>query len=57
MNDAKYITLTDLDQYGLRLDDMRERCPWATEYTALDGRSCWLAADLERLIGERGGAE
>jgi len=52
MNDAKYATLDDLEAIGLAAADVDERCPWAVEYTALDGKPFWLRADLEDLLSD-----
>jgi hypothetical protein len=32
-----YITATEVADHGLTPEDVRRRCPWAVEYTALDG--------------------
>jgi hypothetical protein len=45
-----YVHATDLADYGLTPEDVRRRCPWATEYTALDGAPCWLREDVESLL-------
>jgi hypothetical protein len=52
-----YLTAADLRPYGLAPADVRRRYPWAVEYVALDGRPCWLAADLATLLGQGGGAQ
>ena len=38
--------LTEED-LGLDRDGVRKLHPWAVRYTALDGRPCWIAVDLE----------
>jgi hypothetical protein len=52
-----YFTAGDLRPYGLAPADVRRRCPWATEYAALDGQPCWHAGDLATLLDKAGGAE
>jgi hypothetical protein len=49
------LTAADLAGYGLTPDDVRRRCPWAVEYTALDGSPCWRREDLADLLDEEGG--
>jgi hypothetical protein len=44
-------SLEDLIAHGIRVADVRRRCPHAVQYTALRGDSCWLAADLTELFG------
>lgn len=45
------VTRYDLAAHGLTPDDVRRRCPTATEYASLDGEPCWLADDLTELMG------
>ena len=47
-----YVTEDDLDALGLTPVDVRARCPWATEYVALDGGPCWALEDLAELLGD-----
>lgn len=49
---SQYVTLTDLEDGGLTQADVRERCPWAVEYTDLDGRPFWLHEELASLLGD-----
>ena len=56
-NIPAYVTAGDLAPYGLTPADVRRRCPWAVEYTALDGSPCWLAEDLAPLLDQAGGAQ
>jgi hypothetical protein len=51
----KYVTAAELADFGLTPEDVRRRCPWAVEYTALDGSPCWLREDLAILLDEEGG--
>jgi hypothetical protein len=45
-----YVTLHELEAAGWSPADVRERCPWATEYADLVGRPCWLRDELARLL-------
>jgi hypothetical protein len=51
---ADLVTAADLEDYGLTPHDVRRRCPWAVEHTALDGSPCWLRSDLTVLLGADG---
>ena len=44
-----YVSEEDLRELELDPEDVRHRCPWAVELTGLDGRRCWLAADLNLM--------
>jgi hypothetical protein len=46
------VTTAELAEHGLTPADVRDRCPHAVEYTALDGSACWLRADLADLLGK-----
>jgi hypothetical protein len=46
------ITAAELADYDLTPQDVRRRCPWAIEYTGLDGSPCWLHADLAPLLAD-----
>jgi hypothetical protein len=48
----RYVFSDDLEAAGLSAADVRDRCPWAVEYTGLDGRPCWLRQDLAPLLGD-----
>jgi hypothetical protein len=48
----EYLTLDDLEAAGVTPADVHEQCPWAVEYTALDGRPCWPREDLALLFGD-----
>jgi hypothetical protein len=52
INDTRYITPDDLAELGLTADEVRQRCPWAIKYTALDRRPCWWREDLAELVGD-----
>jgi hypothetical protein len=52
-NHTAIVTLADLEALGLTQADVRRRCPWGVEYTALDGQPCWRREDLDRLLGEQ----
>jgi hypothetical protein len=52
---AEYVTATELAEYGLTPQDVRSRCPWAIEYTALDQSPCLRREDLTELLTEEGG--
>ena len=52
MRELTYVTAADLAAYDLTVEDVRRRCPWAVEYTALDGRPCWRREGLTPLLGE-----
>jgi hypothetical protein len=54
--DDDLLTAADLAAYGLTPQDVRRLCPWAVEYTALDGGPCWQAEDLAPLLDQGGGA-
>ena len=47
---SDYITLDDLEAAGLTVQEVRERCPHATTYTALGGQPCWLREQLTVLL-------
>jgi hypothetical protein len=47
---ANLITAAELADQGLTAEEVRRRCPWAVEYTALDGSPCWLREDLSPLL-------
>jgi hypothetical protein len=47
-----HINAPDLEAIGWSLAEVRRLCPWATEYTALDGWPCWRAQDLTELRDE-----
>ena len=51
---ADIFTVEELADDGFTVHDVRQRCPWAVEYTALDGRPCWLLDDLVPLLGTQG---
>jgi hypothetical protein len=55
MSDHAIITLTELAAHDLTAADVRERCPWATEYTGLDGQPFWFREDLGPLLGDAEG--
>ncbi len=57
MSDERYVTLDELESAGLTAADVRERCPWAVEYTDLDRRPCWLRDDLAPLLGDTVGRD
>ena len=54
MSADRHITADELAEQGLTPADVSRRCPWAVEYTALDGRPCWLRADLAELLDGTG---
>jgi hypothetical protein len=49
MSDDGIVTLDELEAVGLTTADVREGCPWAVEYIALDGPPFWLREDLAPL--------
>jgi hypothetical protein len=53
----RYVTVEELDQFGLTARDVRIRCPWAAEYTALDGTPCWVRDDLNVLLATPSGGD
>jgi hypothetical protein len=53
----RYVTAEELSQVGLSEQDVRSRCPWAAEHTALDGTPCWVRDDLGELFGKPGGGD
>jgi hypothetical protein len=55
MNDSGIITLDELEDAGLTAAGIRESCPWAVEYTAVDSRPCWLREDLAPLLDDPDG--
>jgi hypothetical protein len=57
VNCVEYVTLDELEAVGLTAADVRNRCPWAVPYTALDGRPCWLHEDLAPLLGDTDGSD
>ncbi len=52
MTTPKYVTLDDLTAVGLAAADVRERCPGAIQYTAVNGQPCWVRDELVPLLGE-----
>ncbi len=44
------VTVDELADFDLQPQDVRRHCPWAVEYTALDGRPCWLRTHLADLV-------
>jgi hypothetical protein len=50
MTDTRIITLDMLADLGYGLADVRGLDPAPVEYTALDGRPCWLAEYLLPLL-------
>jgi hypothetical protein len=55
-NPRDFVTEAELRASGLTPAAVRRRCPWATEYTGIDGVSCWRLADLAALL-EKGVAQ
>lgn len=53
----RFVTLDELADYGFVPADVRLLCPYAVEYTALDGKPCWLRDDLTELFGSTGKEE
>jgi hypothetical protein len=51
-DDADHITAAERAEHGLTLEDVCRRCPWAVEYTGLDGSPCWLHANLAPLLAD-----
>ena len=51
---SEYVNADDLDALGFTAADVRARCPWATEYVALDGGRYWMLDDLTEWLGDTG---
>ena len=49
-NASDYVTEAELRDRGIDPALVRIVCPWATEYTALDGSRCWCRGDLTKLL-------
>jgi hypothetical protein len=49
------ITADELADYGYTPEEVRCRCPHATEYTGLNGEPCWPRDDLTALLDGKGG--
>jgi hypothetical protein len=47
--DLDYLSEDELIDRDIDPEMVRVECPWATEYRGLDGRRCWVAADLTPL--------
>jgi len=43
------ITARELDAQGITVEDVRRRCPWATEYVGLDRLPCWRRDEVAEL--------
>jgi hypothetical protein len=49
-----YVTVADLELYGITPEDVRRLCPGAVELTALDGLPYWSRDDLAPLLSGGG---
>jgi hypothetical protein len=50
LNPRDFVTEAELRACGLTPSAVRRRCPWATEYIAIDGTACWQLMDLAPLL-------
>jgi hypothetical protein len=49
-----HLSTEDLESLGITPEDVRRRCPWAVELTALNGLPGWSRDDLAPLLEHSG---